>query len=277
MRVMEQGVSEQHFERASAMVSTALVTTRAWAAPTQALRQSRQKRRGWLTTPADLLQRARALEPRAVASLFGKYRHAVRNFLRSRGVSLDKAEDITQGVFEGILKYKSLCQVDPSRSFGAWLRTCALHHLYNERDRERTQKASLDEEKAVELRAQLEARRAPTGERTLDQRRAKLLVDRAWARLRLEYTKVGDEILFEHLRKTLLLEATETTDAELCRKLGRSSSYVAVARHRLRNEEFPAAILAELREARGCGTRARPNLNLATPQEDLRLLLDAIR
>ena len=257
-------------------MSTGLAITKPWPQPTRTLRQNRQKRRGWLTTPRELLRRARSLEPRAVASLFEKYRPAVRNFLKGRGVTPDQAEDITQGVFERILKYDSLAQVDPSRSFGAWLRSCALHQLFNERDRARALKAHLDEEKATELRAQLEAERAPTGERTLDQRRAKLLVDKAWARLRPAYANVGEEVLFEHLRRTLLLEATETTDAELCRKLGRSAAYVAVARHRLRNQEFPAAIMAELKDARSGGSRGRVNANALTLQEDLRLLLDAI-
>ncbi len=266
-------------ERSNLVVSVEQTGTRPWGESTLALRRARRtRRRGWLTTPQELLERARALDPNAVASLCQKYRHSVRNFLRGRGVSKDQAEDVTQGFFEGVLRRNNFSQVDPERSFGSWLRSGALHHLYNERDRERTGKRLLDEGKAKELCAELEAARTTLNERTLDQLRAKQLVEKAWARLRAEYVRLGSQTLFEHLRKTLLLEATETTDAELCHQLGHSSSYVAVARHRLRNQDFPAAVMAELKVARSRTAQARGHASAATPtlHEELRALLDAL-
>jgi hypothetical protein len=89
---------------------------------------------------------------------------------------------------------------------------------------------------------------------------------------------LGSEELFEHLRKTLLLEATETTDAELCRRLGHSCAYVAVARHRLRNRDFPAAIMAELKDTRARAAEPGGPSALAphTLRAELRALLDAL-
>jgi DNA-directed RNA polymerase specialized sigma24 family protein len=268
-------VSEELLEPSNSVV----LQEPSWGEHTLALRQARRtRRRGWLTTPPALLERARALDPRAVASLCERYRHSVRNFLRGRGVSRDLAEDVTQGYFERVIERKNFAQVDPERGLGAWLRRGALHHLYNERARELTAKRLLDERKASEVRAELEARRATSAERALDQQRAKLLVDKAWAKLRAQYVRLGSEELFEHLRKTLLLEATETTDAELCRRLGHSSAYVAVARHRLRNRDFPAAIMAELKGTRSHATQVGAPSTLAprTLRAELRALLDAL-
>lgn len=268
-------ISEELLESSNSIVQL----QQPWGEQTLALRLARRtRRRGWLTTPAAVLERARALDPRAVASLCERYRHSVRNFLHSRGVSRDLAEDVTQGYLEGVIRRKNFAQVDPERGLGAWLRRGALHHLYNERARELAAKRLLDESKANEVRAELEARRATTAERALDQQRAKLLVDKAWAKLRAEYVRLGSEQLFEHLRKTLLHEATETTDAELCRRLGHSSAYVAVARHRLRNRDFPAAIMAELKDTRSRATQVGAPSASAPPtlRAEIRALLDAL-
>lgn len=275
-------VEDQVQQRAGVAVERAV--TQPWEAPTLALRRARQGRPGWATTPRELLLRARALEPRAVAALFEQYRPGLRRLFRRLGARLDDVEDFTQALVVRVLN--GLTGVDPSRSFRSWLYSCALHQFYNECARRRALKAQRDDETSAQFCEQLEAERDFTGERKLDQHRAKLLVDKAWARLRAEYVKAGDEELFEHLRKTLLQEACETSDAELCSRLGRSKSYVAVARFHLRNEEFPAAIKAELKQARlggarpgsggprGPGTHA--NINAATLQADLRTLLDAI-
>ena len=270
---------EEHLEQSDSGVFLEAAVVKPWDENTLALRHARRTHcYGWLTTPKEVLVRAQALEPRAVASLCATYRHSVRNFLRRRGVSNDQAEDVTQGFFEVVLRKQNFAQVDPARSFRAWLRSGALNHLYNVRDRERTIKRQLDERKAHELRADLEAGRTTTDERTLDRQLAKQLVEKAWARLRPEYARTGQEALFEHLKKTLLLEATDTTDAELCRSLGHSDSYVAVARYHLRNEEFPAAIMAELKAARS--RPLPPGAPFAAPkrtlQDELRALLDAL-
>jgi DNA-directed RNA polymerase specialized sigma24 family protein len=232
--------------------------------------------RGWQSTPRHLVERARLLDARALSSLCGAYRPSVRNFLLQRGASQDLAEDVTQGFFEGLLKRGDFSKIEPQASFGAWLRAGALHHLFNERRKEKTQTRSCDERKTAELLIQAEEHRSATSERLLDQRRALLLIDRAWERLRVEYNRLGSEVLFDHLKRSLSREQTLLTDALLGERLGYSESYVAVARLRLKTQEFPAALLAELKQDRK-PSPTRPGLVQTTSlREELRALLDAL-
>jgi DNA-directed RNA polymerase specialized sigma24 family protein len=249
----------------------------AWRERTQRLRNARRARpRGWQTTPRHLVERARLLDPHAVSSLCGAYRLSVRNFLRQRGASRDLAEDVTQGFFEGLLKRGDFSKIEPESSLRAWLRVGALHQLFNERRKEKTQTRWCDERKTAEMQILAEERRSASCERLLDQRRALRLIDRAWTRLRVEYSRVGSEVLFEHLKRSLSREKTELTDAALCQRLGYSDSYVAVARLRLKDQEFPAALLAELKADRKPDPE-RPRPTKATSiREELRALLDAV-
>jgi DNA-directed RNA polymerase specialized sigma24 family protein len=257
-----------------------ILGARPWADDTRALRIARRgRRRGWLTTPRHLVERARLLEPQAVASLCGAYRAPVRNYLQQRGVSRDQAEDVTQGFFEGLLRRRDFSNLDPQGSFGAWLRTGAMRHLFNERDRESTGKRLLDDPKQAELRSQMEERQHATPERLLDRRCALMLIERAWTRLRVEYQRQDGEQLFEHLKSTLCQESTELSDAVLCQQLGHSVSYVGVARHRLRTREFPAALRAEFQEHRArerTPSDVCPAVAPASVDEEIRALLDAL-
>jgi DNA-directed RNA polymerase specialized sigma24 family protein len=253
---------------------------RAWNGRTQALRATRRtRRRGWLTTPVWLVERARSLEPQAIAFLCGKYLQLVRNFLQQRGLSRDRAEDVTQGYFEGMVKRGEFRQLDAGASLGAWLRTGAIHHFYNELDKEKAQKRLLNSQATSELQAQLRDHGGASPERLLDRRRALLLIDRAWQRLRTEYQRQGCERLFDHLKSTLLREADDVSDAMLGQSLGYSKSYVAVARHRLRTSELPAALLAEFREHRArekVSSATTPSRAPAPVAEEMRALLDAL-
>jgi DNA-directed RNA polymerase specialized sigma24 family protein len=251
-----------------------------WGPRTQNLRATRRtRRRGWLTTPVWLVERARALEPQAISSLCGKYLRLVRDFLQQQGLARDRAEDITQGFFEGIVKRAEFRNLDPRVSFGAWLRTGAIHHFYNELDKDKAQKRRLGPQATYELQAQLHDHGGASPERLLDRRRALRLIECAWERLRTEYERQGNERLFDHLKRTLLREGDEVSDALLAESLGYSKSYVGVARHRLRTSELPAALITEFREH-----RARENASLGpSPSraplpiaEEMRALLDAL-
>jgi DNA-directed RNA polymerase specialized sigma24 family protein len=251
---------------------------RAWDETTRALRTARQsRRRGWFTTPKCLVERARQLEPQAVSALYGKYRLPVRTYLQQRGVPLDRAEDVTQGFFEGLIKRNDLSRVDPQRSFGGWLRVGAMHHLYNERAREKAGKRLLGVPEEIELRSQLEQRQEVSPERLLDRDRALLLIERAWARLRVEYEGQGKAGLFDHLKSTLCHETPALSDAQLCEQLGHSASYVGVARHHLKTSEFPAALLAEFHEYRARERNQAGACQAAvSAREEIRALLDAL-
>jgi len=278
--VKHVGRSEVHLDEHDAARVNKPPGVRAWGARTQTLRATRRtRRRGWLTTPVWLVERARALEPQAISSLCGKYLRSVRDFLQQQGLARDRAEDITQGFFEGVVKRAEFRNLDPRASFGAWLRTGAIHHFYNELDKERAQKRRLGPQATRELQAQLHDHGGASPERLLDRRRALRLIECAWARIRIEYQRQGSERLFEHLKGTLLREADEVSDALLGQSLGYSKSYVAVARHRLRTSELPAALIAEFREHRAresASTGHTPSRSSVPVAEEMRALLDAL-
>jgi len=226
-----------------------------------------------------LVERARALEPQAISLLCGRYLQSVKSFLQEQGIARDRAEDITQGYFEGVVRRREFRNLDPRASLGAWLRTGAIHHFYNELDKEKAQKRSLNAQATSELQAQLQDHGGASPERLLDRRRALLLIERAWERLRIEYQRQGSERLFDHLKSTLLREADEVSDALFGQSLGYSKSYVAVARHCLRTSEFPAALLSEFREQRArenASTGTAPPRSSVPVAEEIRALLDAL-
>lgn len=230
------------------------LTARTWDASTQAARSARRsRRRGWLTTPPHLIAGARVGDARAVSSLCARYRLSVRAYLQQRGVPRDLADDVTQGFFEDLLTHQYFFKLDPDGRFGAWLRAGAWNHLRNVRKRASAKMRLIDDNKATELRSQLEERQAAACEHLLDRRRVLVLLDAAWERLRPGYESSGRGQLFEHLRKTFLDEPTALNDAQLSRALGYSDSYVAVARHHLIKREIAPALKAELeqRQARG--------------------------
>ena len=255
---------------------------RPWGTDTLALRAGRRgKRRGWLTTPRELLVKARHLDQEAISSLYATYRRSIVSFLRQRGASGHLAEDVTQGFFVDVLDRGDLAKLEPESSFGAWLRSGALHRLYNERKQANARKRRLGAPEAAELCSEWEERQAPASDRILDQRRATLLIDKAWARLRAEYEGLGRELLFDHLKRTLARSdrvESEATDAALCQQLGISANYLAVRRHRLKTEEFPAALLAELNARRSDEQRNGSRRTGAgmTVRDELRALLDAL-
>ena len=254
--------------------------SRSWGGNALALRAERRRSpHGWLTTPRLLLDRARSLDPRAISSLYAIYRRAIVHFLRRRGTPDHVAEDVTQGFFTDVLDRGDLATLRPDSSFRAWLRAGAEHQLFNERKRANARKRRLEPAQAAELRSEWEERQVPASDHLLDQRRTALLIDRAWARLRTAYQSLGRELLFDHLKRTLSRDERvdgEATDAVLCQQLGISANYLAVRRHHLKAEEFPAALLAELnaRRAQEQKTGQQRTRAVMTVREELRALLD---
>jgi hypothetical protein len=152
--------------------------------------------------------------------------------------------------------------------------------LYTVRGGEKAYKRLLDASKEAEVRSQLEQRQEIAQERRIDRDRALLLIERAWARLRVEYEQQGKAPLFDYLKATLCHEVPKPNDAAMSRQLGYSVSYVGVARHQLKTSEFPAALLAEFHEHRARERNragVRPEATTAVPvREEIRALLDAL-
>ena len=181
--------------------------------------------------------------------------------------------------FTGAWRRGDFAKLQPVGSFGAWLRSGALHQLYNQRKHASAGKRWLEAPQAAELCRDLEECQPPAADRLLDQRRTALLIEKAWVRLRAAYQSLGRELLFDHLRRTLSRDervTDESTDGALCQKLGISANHLAVLRHKLKTKEFPAALLAELHQRRSQEQRSgqlRPGAML-TIHEELRALLD---
>src|SRR4051812_23163514 len=95
-----------------------------WGRDTLALRAGRRgKRRGWLTTPTQLVAKAMQLDSKAISLLYAIYRRPLLSFLRLKGASGPMAEDVTQGFFVEVLHNRRFATLQPVGSFGAWLRS----------------------------------------------------------------------------------------------------------------------------------------------------------
>lgn len=220
-----------------------LANTDTPAAPRTALWQ------GFQTTRRSVLLRAKEHDQRALSTLCEVYWHPVYAFVRAHGVNRDLALDITQGVFHNLLR-RDLRTLDLERGsrFRNWLKRVTRSHLLNvlkssrrvshvEIAGEPTQGADTDGWPSADIAKQ---------DQLFDQRTAMALIDRAWERLRREkYAAQGT--LFEHVRQSLSAEATRMTDSELSRHLGQCDCYVRAVRKRVKDQEFPEAMRAELR------------------------------
>ena len=178
----------------------------------------------------------------ALEELCRTYWLALYSYLRRYGYNPDDAQDLTQGFFLRLLRTDSLVGVSPIKGrFRTFLLASMKHFLSDERDRARAQKRggnqtmiSIDGTQAEEFFLQL-----PSGELSpetaFDRRWALTVLDKAFHRLRLEYTNSGRANLFESLSNFLSNEATAGDYACLAPKLGIFEQAIGVAVHRLRH------------------------------------------
>lgn len=279
-----------------------------WPDATQALRKSRRPH-GWVTTPKGLLKRAQQGDQEAVSSLCGKYWQLVQSYLSGRGATRAQADDATQGCFERLLKRQDLFKLElsPADSFGSWLASRAWYFLRNQWKQEKKQRALLTDTRPGRPRVEVEGQEHDTPESRLAERRVLLLfalqtqyeqqqhhkmpdrrleegralelVERAFARLRPEYERLGRVRLFDHLKTTLLEEEVDTdpTDAELCGQLGYRRCDIANARRRVLRVEIPAAILTLHNEDRAPNPNGPgPKAPIPSPREELRAHADVV-
>ena len=253
---------------------------RSWGTETLALRAERRgRRRGWLTTPQQLLAKARQLDQQAISSLYSLYWQPLVSFLRQRGAG-PLAEDVAQGFFTRAWHRGYFAKFEPVGSFGAWLRCGVLSHLYGQRKQARTCKRRLEDPQAEEIRRQWEDGQAPAPDLIVDRERKARLMRKAWTRLRAKYQRRGRELRFEYLSRALLREGGdgETKHAVLWEQLGISANHLAQLRHRLFAEELPAELKRLVSEERRSRQEAgalspRP---LLTVDEEVRALLDDV-
>lgn len=197
-------------------------------------------------TRKSMLRAAQREDRQASALLCETYYDSVYGIVQSYGLKADRARDVTQSVFTHLFR-RDLRRYDPNRSFRAWFRTVVHREICNffksERRVARREIHGLDLEHPGTSVESTQTATPP--DRARDQRKALELLERAWDRLRRE--RYADKpTLFEHLKQSLSAEPTARTDAELCTELGQCSSYVGVARQRVKDRELPKALVAEL-------------------------------
>ena len=188
-------------------------------------------------------ERSSAAADQALTTLCETYWYPLYAFLRSRGSTVEDAQDLTQAFFARVLEKHALRQADPARGrFRSFLLTALKNFTSNEHDREITRKrgggvplVSLEFESA-EGRFQMEPPTHETPERVFDRRWALTLLDRVLSRLRAEMVASGRDVQFERLKTYLTGDEPQLSYAQTASELGMSEGAVKVAVHRLRRQ-----------------------------------------
>ena len=143
----------------------------------------------------------------ALESLCRTYWYPLYCFVRRQGFNTADAQDLTQAFLLHLLERKALKRVAPDKGrFRSFLLAALKYFLADESDKARAQKrgggcavVSLDEEGA-EARYQREAADELTAEKLYERRWAMAVLDRAFVRLREEFTAAGKAALYDKLR-----------------------------------------------------------------------------
>ena len=173
----------------------------------------------------------------ALATLCEAYWYPLYACLRGRGVSIDDAQDLTQGFLARVIEKGALARADPARGrFRSFLLASLTHYAANERDRAVARKRGgpLLNLEGAEARYQLEPHSDLTPERLFERRWALTLLSRVLARLRQEFASTGKEPTFEALKRWLTADGGGASYREAAAGLGLSEPAVRVAVHRMR-------------------------------------------
>ncbi|MEY4487716.1 MAG: hypothetical protein RIQ79_224 [Verrucomicrobiota bacterium] len=200
---------------------------------------------GFSTTRWTMVATARDLNSPAAAAaweeLARRYWQPVFVYLRSRGIALHDAQDLTQDFFARIITHDYLSAAAPEKGrFRTFLRVAAARFALNDRDRRHAAKRG-GGVAAVSLDAVDDTGR-PLAE-PIDEASAELLYERRWAltileralaRLRAEYDESGRAAEFAALKDQLTASRAEANHAETAARLGTTEGAARVALHRLR-------------------------------------------
>jgi RNA polymerase sigma-70 factor (ECF subfamily) len=185
--------------------------------------------------PADPEARA------ALEALCRDYWYPLYAFLRRKGVDVEGAQDLVQGLFAELLAREDLRGLDPTRGrFRSYLMACCTHLLAKQRARERAAKhgggrAILSIDRPVaESRYVVEPSHELTAERLFHRRWALTLLDMVRDGLDAEMAGSDRQPLYELLRPALLGQLGTPPYAEVAARLGLTEAAVKMAAHRLR-------------------------------------------
>lgn len=184
----------------------------------------------------DEVRRGRALE-----ELCQLYWPPIFTFIRSKGASIDEAEDLTQGFFADFLARDSFRS--PRRELGklrTYLLTSVTHYMTNDwRNRNRLKRGggvvviSIDPV-GSESGGLLIPCENQTPEALFDRQWAITLLSEVLQALRKRYTARGQEHLFNQLKQTIQPGSPSVDYPALAKELAMTESALKVAAHRLR-------------------------------------------
>jgi RNA polymerase sigma-70 factor (ECF subfamily) len=177
----------------------------------------------------------------ALEELCRTYWYPLYAYVRRQGRGIEDAQDLTQEFFVRLLEKHYLGLADPTLGrFRTFLLSSLKHFLINDWKKSQRQKRgggqavfSFDEQLAEERYA-AEPKDELSPERIFEKRWALTLIERALARLGLEYAGSGQEQLFNVLREYVWGLAEPESYSTVARRLQLSEGAVRVAVHRLR-------------------------------------------
>lgn len=196
-----------------------------------------------------------ASEPRAkeaLAELCRIYWPPIYGYLRRRGYDRDDAQDLTQSFFQHILQDETLRRASRDRGrFRSFLLGALSRCLADEQAQLRALKRgggfqfiSMDELAAEELHHQSIATEL-TPDESLDARWAGLLLERALAKVRAEFSAGGKADIFEALSPFLAGEKADVSYQKVAERMKVGLGAVKTLIHRLRRQ-FATAVRREV-------------------------------
>jgi len=218
-----------------------------------------QRNGQFLTTHWSLVARAGESDSPAAREALEKlcrgYWYPIYAEVRRRGFAAHDAQDFTQEFFATLLRRNSFAAARQDKGrFRSYLLGALGYFLTDQWHKQRAEKRgggmevlSLDAAEEGERRFSEEPATQLTPEKVFDSRWALTLLDRAFARLRDEYSTQKKAALFEALKGFLAAEASEGGYAAPAAQLDITPSHVAVAVHRLR-QRFRELVRAEVAE-----------------------------
>jgi RNA polymerase sigma factor (sigma-70 family) len=175
----------------------------------------------------------------ALAVLCENYWYPLYAYLRRRGYSADRAQDLTQDFFIRLLEGRYLDRADPEKGrFRSFLLTSLKFFVADEEDRRRAQKRGAGaivplEFSSGEERYQREPSHEETPERLFERRWALSVIEQVMEKLRSEFVRHGRPEHFDRL-KVFLLGRSDAPYAALALEMNTSEGALKVAIHRIR-------------------------------------------
>ena len=177
----------------------------------------------------------------ALEKLCRTYWRPVYSFIRREGTGPDEAEDLTQSFFALLLERRNFDAVRKEKGrLRSYLLTSLKHFLVSEHRRAVTlkrgkgqQPVPLDELSGAE-RSDMEPADHLTADRIYERRWALTLMEQVLSRLKDEYCKAGNAVLFDSLKQLLPDEPEAPSRTEMASQLGITDNALRQALHRFR-------------------------------------------